>query len=396
MHGVDWGAGGAEQMMGDSSGQGTFYYNISVEDFVPQDHPLRAIRPLIDTKEIRRICRPLYSRIGRPSIPPEQLFLALVGGYLLGVYSDRKIVMELQCNMALRWFVGLQLDQNAWDDSTFSQNRRRRFDKSGVLEKLFDQTVKKALAAGLVSEHVSADGTLVRANASFKSFVPIEVAMAAEEYKKRLREGDKDEGDDDPGNPRVDFRGQKRGNATHRSMSDPDCRFVSKGSSGTGAYPGYTVNALMENRHRVLLGVGVEIFRSSAAEESGCVSLLQRAKKKLEFEPKTLGADKGYFHQAFIEKLFARDISPHIACLAQGSGKAHMRVRMRQRGRPYRLSQRCRKKIEELFGEAKDLHGLRRFRRRGLLRVRQETWLIGLVLNLKRLAKLLIPAPTFA
>src|SRR5262249_877440 len=101
--------------------------------------------------------------------PPEQLFLALVGGYLLGVNSERKLVMELQCNLALRWFVGLNLDQDAWDASTFSQNRRRRFDESGVLEKVFDATIKQAMAAGLVSHHVSADGTLVRANASYKS-----------------------------------------------------------------------------------------------------------------------------------------------------------------------------------------------------------------------------------
>ena len=127
--------------------------------------------------------------------------------------------MELQCNMALRWFVGLNLDQDAWDASTFSQNRRRRFDDSGVLEKLFDQTVKRRMAEGLVSRHVSADGTLVRANASFKSFVPIEVAMDPEEYKKRLRPRTRSERRDRriPAIRAVDFRGEKRGNTTHRS-----------------------------------------------------------------------------------------------------------------------------------------------------------------------------------
>jgi transposase len=99
--------------------------NISLETFVAADHPLRTIRPLMDDRVIRRACRDLYSPIGRPSIPPEQLFLALVGGYLLGVTRDRKLVMELQCNMALRSFVGLNLDQQPWDASTFSQNRRR-------------------------------------------------------------------------------------------------------------------------------------------------------------------------------------------------------------------------------------------------------------------------------
>src|SRR5213594_1927054 len=120
-------------MMGESNPQPRFYYNISLESFVPADHPLRRIRPLIDHAAIRRECRPLYSDRGRPSIPPEQLFLALIGGYLLGVTSERRLVMELQCNMALRWFVGLNIDEDSWDASTFSQNRRRRFDKAGIL-----------------------------------------------------------------------------------------------------------------------------------------------------------------------------------------------------------------------------------------------------------------------
>jgi transposase len=381
-------------MMGHGDPQRTLFYHLSLETFVPAEHPLRAIRPLIDDQVIRRACQDLYSPIGRPSIPPEQLFLALVGGYLLGITSERKLVMELQCNMALRWFVGLNLDQDAWDASTFSQNRRRRFDESGVLEHLFDDTIRRAMAGGLVSRHVSADGTLVRANASFKSFEPIEVALDPAEYKRRLRAHDRspEGGPSDPGNRAVDFRGEKRGNATHRSVTDPDCRFVSKGTSGTGAYPGYTVNAVMENRSRVLLGLGVEVFQSSTAEKAGCLALLDRAKRRLRFTPTTLGADKGFFHEDFLTALFVRGIDPHIATEARGRSPAHRRVRMRQRGLGYRLSQRCRKLIEELFGEGKDWHGLRRFRRRGLTRVRQETYLIGWVLNLKRLAKHLDPA----
>jgi transposase len=365
-------------MMGHADSQRTLFYQLSLETFVPPEHPLRAIRPLIEEAAIRRACRALYSPIGRPSIPPEQMFLALVGGYRLGITSERKLVMELQCNMALRWFVGLNLDQDAWDASTFSQNRRRRFDESGLLEQRFDDTITRAMAAGLVSRHISVDGTLVRANASFKSFVPIEVALDPAEYKRRLRAQDQaaEDGPPDAGNRPADFRGEKRGNATHRSRTDLDCRFVSKGTSGTGAYPGYTVNAVMENRHRLLLGLGVEIFQSSTAEKAGCLTLLDRAKRRLRFTPTTLGADKGFFHQDFLEALFARGIEPHIATEARGSADAHARVRMRQRGHGYQLSQRCRKLIEELFGEAKDWHGL----------------LIGWVLNLKRLAKLLVPA----
>ena len=379
--------------MGQANPQRGLFYQLSLESFVPAEHPLRAIRPLIDDGAIRRACRNLYAPIGRPSIPPEQLFLALVGGYLLGVTSERKLVMELQCNMALRWFVGLNLDQDAWDASTFSQNRRRRFDASGVLENFFDATIKQAMAAGLVSRHVSADGTLVRANASFKSFVPLEVALDPEEYKRRLRAEDQtEEGDrQDPGNRAVNFRGEKRSNATHRSVTDPDCRFVTKRSLGTAAYPGYTVNAVMENRHRFLLGLGVEIFQGTTSEKDGCLSLLDRARRRLGFSPTTLGADKGFFHEDFIEAMLTRQIEPHIAVEERGSASAHARVRMRVRGAGYRLSQRCRKLIEELFGEGKDWHGLRRFRRRGRRRVQQEALLIGWVLNLKRLAKAQAP-----
>jgi transposase len=379
-------------MMGDKDPQLSFYYNISLETFTPQEHPLRAIRPLVDDEAIRRHCRPLYSKSGRPSIPPEQLFLALLGGYLMGITSERRLVMELQCNMALRWFVGLNLDQDAWDHSTFSQNRRRRFDKDGTLEWLFDQTVKRALEEGLVSRHVSADGTLVRANASFKSFVPIELTMEPEEYRKKLRSKDKDDdGPQDPGNRAVNFRGEKRSNRTHRSMTDPDCRYVSKGSSGTGAYPGYTVNAVMENRNRILLGIGEEIFAGSTSEEEGCLSILKHVKRRHRFKPSSVGADKGYFHEGFLSELLEAGIHPHVAPMSIGSSVSHRRVRMRVRGTGYRLSQRCRKRIEELFGEGKDWHGLRRMRRRGRLRVRQELHLIGWVLNLKRLAALLAP-----
>jgi transposase len=203
-------------MMGQSDPQRTLFYQLSLETFVPAEHPLRAIRPLVDDQVIRRACRDLYSPIGRPSIPPEQLFLALVGGYLLGITSERKLVMELQCNRALRWFVGLNLDQDAWDASTFSQNRRRRFDEAGLLEQLFDATITRAMAAGLVRRHVSADGTLVRANASFKSFVPLEVALDPTAAGARRARG--------PGARRSgqSHRGLSRGEADERHASFVD------------------------------------------------------------------------------------------------------------------------------------------------------------------------------
>lgn len=377
-------------MMGARQPQPNLFHTVQLEELVPQDHPLRKIRPLVDTERIRQLCKPFYCEDnGRPSIPPEQLFLAMLGGYLLGARSDRRIVMELKCNMAFRWFVGLDIDSKVWDDTTFSKNREHRFDDTDIFETLFDDTVRQALGKGWVSDHWSVDGTLVRANASQKSFVPFELHQSPEQFRevvsgKKKAERRRDKGDDE-GNPTVDWRGEKRSNATHRSTTDPDARIATKSNKET-AVPAYTVNGVMENRNRILMGIGVEVFRGPTSEWDGGMSLLKRAKKRLRIRPKTLGADKGYFEKKFIKGLFRRRIEPHVATHDRGSDRAHMRVRMRQRAFGYGLSQMARKKIEELWGEAKDWHGLRRFARRMLVNVQQEAWMIGWLLNLKRLA----------
>jgi hypothetical protein len=191
------------------------------------------------------------------------LFLALLGGYLLGVTSERALVRELTGNLVLRWFVGLDLDTAPWDHSTFSQNRKRRFNESGVLEQLFDETVARAITQKLVSTHTTLDGTLVQASASHKSLVPIEVFLKPEDYKKRIRSLDQD-----AGNPSVAFHGERRSNQTHVSTTDPDAKLANKGN-GTAAIVGYTVNGLMENRHRLLVGINVETFRGPASETDG-------------------------------------------------------------------------------------------------------------------------------
>jgi len=373
-------------MMGTNDPQPSMFYSINLEQFVSEDDPFRKIRKLIDTDRIRKLCKPLYSEEGRPSIPPEQLFLALLGGYLLGVTSERGLVRRLRSDMALRWFVGLDLDSTVWDHSTFTQNRKRRFNESGILEKLFDETVDVAVEKGLVSDHVSLDGTLVKASASHKSFVPIEVFMKPQEYKKRIRSLDQDEG-----NPTIDFHGEKRSNKTHVSTTDPDARLANKGS-GSAAMVGYTVNGLMENRNRILLGINVETFRGPASETEGGKDLIDDFHSKHRFRIKTVGADKGYFAKEFLRGLIRRKIKPHVAAKEIGSEAVHEKVRRMKRTLGYQLSQRARKKIEELWGEAKCWHGFRLFRRRGLMNVGDEAYLIGWLLNLKRLSKL-IPAP---
>jgi hypothetical protein len=291
--------------------------------------------------------------------------------------------MELQCNMAFRWFVGLDIGSEVWDPSTFSKNREHRFDETDVLDQLFDDTVKLAMEKGWVSYHWSVDGTLVRANASNKSFVPIEVLQKPQDYRKSFKA--KKTNDPDKGNPNVDFRGEKRTNATHRSTSDPDARLATKSSKETTA-PAYTVNAVMENRHRILTGIGIEIFQGPTSEREGVLKLLKRAKDRLRLKPKTLGADKGFFEKKFIKGLFRRRIEPHVSVMEKGRDPAYKRVRMRERGLGFLISQRARKMIEELWGEAKDNHGFRRFLRRTADNVRQEALMIGWLLNLKRLA----------
>jgi transposase len=377
-------------MMGMTDPQPAMFYHINLEQFVTADHPMRKIRPLIDTARIRQLCEPLYAETGRPSIPPEQLFLALLGGYLLGVTSERALVRELTGNLVLRWFVGLDLDTEPWDHSTFSQNRKRRFTESGLLEQLFDETVALAIKQKLVSPHTTLDGTLVQANASHKSFVPMEVFLKPEEYKKRLRSLDTTSAQD-PGNPTITFRGEQRSNQTHVSTTDPDAKLANKGN-GTAAVVGYTVNGLMENRHRLLLGINVELFRGPASETDGGRTLIDLFHRKHRRRIQTVGADKGYFAQSFLRALLKRRITPHIAAKTTGREPVHHRVRRLSWTVGYRLSQRARKKIEELWGEAKCWHGFRRFRRRGLLQVRDEAYLMGWLLNLKRLATLL-PAP---
>ena len=155
------------------------------------------------------------------------------------------------------------MDTELWDHSTFSQNRTRRFNTSGLLEQLFDETVALAIKRKLVSHHTTLDGTLVQANASHKSFVPIEVSLTPDAYKKRIQSLYQD-----TGNPSVAFHGERRSNQTHVSTTDPDAKLANKGN-GAAAMVGYTVNGLMENRHRILLGINVETFRGPASETDG-------------------------------------------------------------------------------------------------------------------------------
>jgi hypothetical protein len=279
-------------------------------------------------------------------------------------------VRELTGNLGLRWCVGRDLDQTPWAPSTCSPNRKRRFTERGRLERLVDETVAIALTQQRVSHPTTLDGTLGQANASHKSFGPIEVFLKPEEDKQRIRSLDQ-QPDPDPGNPTVTVRGARRSHQTHGSTTDPDAKLANKGN-GTAARGGYTVNGLMENRHRLWLGIKVESFRGPASETDGGPRRLDRFHQRHRRRIQTVGAEKGYFAKPFLTALFKRPIRPHIAAKITGREAVHQRVRRMGRTRGYRLSQRARKKIEELWGEAKCWHGFRRFQRRGLLQVRDE------------------------
>lgn len=401
-------------MMGTSNNQTAMFHYTSVDQLVPADDALRAIEAVIDWEVIRERMAPFYSPLGRPSIPPEQLLKAMLIGYLFGITSERRLMREIQVNLSYRRFLGLDLDAEVWHPTTFTKNRNQRFKESEIFRWLFDHVVAGAVAKGLVTgHHVSQDGTLVRANCSFKSIEPIAVTQSPKQYRERVAkenpESSETESAEPPTdrtpptarangadrNPSVNFRGEQRRNETHRSRTDPDARLARR-SDGQGAYPGYQVHYTMDNRSRLTLDVETTRADGRPEPEAGR-TMLARLKRRHGLTPKTLGADKGYFVSVFLDSLRRRGIKPHIACPATAIKKKAKALRewakRKTRSQGYALSQRFRKQIEELFGEAKDFMGLRRMRLRTFGRVQEQPLLTALAQNLKRLVKLTAAVP---
>jgi transposase len=403
-------------MMGTPDNQTAMFHYMSVDQLIPADDVLRAIEAVIDWEVIRERMAPFYSPLGRPSIPPEQLLKAMLIGYLFGITSERRLMREIQVNLSYRRFLGLDLESEVWHPTTFTKNRNQRFRESDLFRWLFDHVVAGAVAKGLVTgHHVSQDGTLVRANCSFKSIEPIAVTQSPKQYRERVamenpepsesvtaerpteRTPPPNAGASDPGrNSLVNFRGERRRNETHRSRTDPDARLARR-SDGQGAYPGDHVHYTMDNRSRFTLDVETTRAEGNAETKAGR-TMLARPKRRQRLTPRTLGADKGYFVASFLDSLRRRGIQPHIACPATAIKKKAKALRewakRKTRSQGYVLSQRFRKQIEELFGEAKDFMGLRRTRLRTFERVQEQPLLTALAQNLKRLVKLQQPAAT--
>lgn len=312
------------------------------EHRVRQDHPLRAIRRMTD--EVLVTLSPrfdrMYSDMGRPSIPPEQLLRALLLQSLYTIRSERLLMEEIDYSILFRWFVGLGMDDEIWSPTTFSKNRDRLLE-GDVAAAFFDAVVGQARQAGVLSdEHFTVDGTLLEAWASLKSVRP--------------KDAQPTEPPDDPGNPTVNFHGESRRNDTHHSTTDPDALLARKGH-GREAKLSYAGHVLLDNRHGLVANVCVTAATGTAEREAALL-LLEEAAHAV-----TVGGDKGFDVPSFVEQVRARGITPHVAQKAK-----YTAIDGRTTRHPgYALSQRKRKLIEQVFGWMKTIGGLRKLRHCG-------------------------------
>jgi transposase len=354
-------------MRGHVEAQASMFSYFSPESRVPSEHPLRAIKAYADEllRGLSRQFAQMYAKGGRPSIPPERLLKATLLMALYSVRSERLFCEALDYNILFRWFLDMNLEEASLDQSNFSRLRTRLVEHD-VARRFFDAVVKRAQQDKLLSdEHFTVDGTLIEAWASLKSF--------------RRKDG----GDNDPGaDGMVDFKGEKRTNATHESTSDPDAKLMRKGL-GKEAKLSYAEHVLMENRHG--LCVDVIITAASAKETDAACAMLQRQRRK-GLRPATVGGDKGYHEQGFIAWLRHRRIIPHVALNAARPTKGVDRRTTRHES--YQISQRKRKLVEQIFGWKKTVGGLRKTRVRGMAKNQCQAYLTAAAYNLLRMSRL--------
>lgn len=360
-------------MRGDEVDEGPMFSYVSAAQRVPADHPLRPIRRMTD--EALKALSPefdrLYSKVGRPSIPPERLLRALLLQCFYGIRSERLLMEQLDYNLLFRWFVGLHMDSEIWDVTVFSKNRDRLLEGQ-IAQRFLEQVVAQAKEAGLTSdEHFSVDGTLLEAWASQKSF-------------KRKDRSD-DEGSSGGGrNREVDFRGKKRRNDTHQSTTDPQSRLYRK-ASGHEAKLAYLGHVVIENRHAIVVGCEVTQATGTAECEAavrlmGDVPRLTRA---------TVGADKGYDSAACISALREQGVTPHVA----RNATRHNIDGRTTRHPGYQVSQIFRKLVEHPFAWLKSVAGLWQVKHRGRDKVGMVFSLNMAAYNLIRMRNLSVANP---
>ena len=358
-------------MRGEDTQQSTMFSYLSLESRVPADHPLRPIRITVDGVLSRLDVRfeKMYSSIGRPSIPPEKLLRALLLQVLYTVRSERMLMEQLAYNLLFRWFVGMDMDEEVWVPTVFSKNRDRLL-KGDVAEAFFDEVLAEANARDLLSdEHFTVDGTLIEAWAGQKSF--------------RRKDGtDAGPTDSDPGNPTVNFHGESRKNDTHESTTDPEARMARKGD-GKEAKLSYAAHVLMENRSGLVVNMRVTLA-TGTCERAASIDMVQDIPGQHRV---TLGADKNYDTRDHVEQLREQKVTPHVA--QRNNGAIDGRT---TRHTGYAVSQRKRKRIEEIFGWLKTVGMLRKTRHKGLLRVGWVFTFATAAYNLVRLRNLPTPA----
>ncbi len=357
-------------MRGDDQICGNLFSYIDLEQRVSRDHPLRLIRQIVNAAlaELSGKFAALYSPIGRSSIPPERLLRALLLQAFYSIRSERQLVERLDYDLLFRWFVGLGIEDPVWDATTFTKNRDRLLEGEIAQQFLAAVLAQPKVKRLLSSEHFSVDGTLLEAWASMKSFRP------------------KDGSGDPPGpgrNGERDFHGEQRRNDTHSSTTDSDARLFRKGA-GKEARLCFMGHALMENRNGLVVGA-VATRASGHAERLAALSLIEPFAERP--AAVTLGGDKGYDSADFVMECRELAVTPHLAQNQNGRRSAIDGRTTRHPG--YAVSQRIRKRIEEAFGWAKTVAGMRKLRHRGLPKVDWQFTLAMAAYDLVRLPKLL-------
>jgi len=365
-------------MRGSDEGSGSLFSYVDLEARVRPDHPLRTIRVIVNQalKDLDGAFAGLYPpRVGRPSIPPERLLRAMLLQAFYGIRSERQLMERMEFDLLFRWFVGLGVDDPAWDHSSFTTNRDRLLAGEIAGKFLAAVLAQPRVKRRLSSEHFSVDGTLLEAWASIKSF----------------RRKDGQDGDPDgPGrNAERSFHKEKRSNETHESTSDPEARLYKKGD-GQPARLCYMGHALMENRHGLVVA-GMASQASGTAEREAALALLDRRPRS--GRRITLGADKAYDVAAFVGDLKDRKVTPHVAIdghlTKTGKHRSTALDGRTTRHAGYAISQRCRKRIEEVFGWIKSTAGFAKVKLRGCARVDAAFTMALSAYNLIRLPNLL-------
>ena len=369
-------------MRGSDEQSGSLFSYVDLEARVRRDHPLRVIRAVANEalSALDGEFAALYpARLGRPSIPPERLLRAMLLQTFYGIRSERQLMERIEFDLLFRWFVGLGVDDPAWDHSSFTKNRDRLLEGEIAAKFLQAMLTQPRVRRLLSSDHFSVDGTLIEAWASLKSF-------------RRKDGGDRD-GDGPGRNAERSFHGERRSNETHESTTDPEARLYRKGD-GQPATLCYMGHALMENRHGLVVGGGASPA-TGTAERDMALDLLSRRRTPGRITPKriTLGADKAYDVASFVTELRDRKVTPHIAIdghvTKTGKRRRTAVDRRTTRHAGYEVSQRCRKRIEEVFGWIKGSAGLTKVKLRGRARVDAAFTLALAVYKLVRLPKLL-------